>query len=44
MPDPQWTAVDDHVTDLVVRPDAALEAAVAATASAGMRLASPPGS
>ena len=36
MPDPQWTAVDDYVTDLIVRPDAALEAAVAATAAAGM--------
>ena len=36
MADPQWTAVDDYVTDLIVRPDAALEAAVAATAAAGM--------
>ncbi len=36
MPDPQWTAVDDYVTDLIVRPDAALDAAVAATAEAGM--------
>ncbi len=36
MPDPRWTAVDDYVTDLIVRPDAALEAAVAATAAAGM--------
>jgi predicted O-methyltransferase YrrM len=36
MPDPQWTAVDDYVTDLIVRPDAALNAAVTATAEAGM--------
>ena len=36
MPDPRWTAVDDYVTGLIVRPDAALEAAVAATAAAGM--------
>ncbi len=36
MADPLWTAVDDYVTDLIVRPDAALEAAVAATAAAGM--------
>jgi predicted O-methyltransferase YrrM len=36
MPDPQWTAVDDYVTDLIVRPDAALDAAVIATAEASM--------
>ena len=32
----QWTAADDFVTDLVVRPDRALESAQAATAEAGM--------
>jgi predicted O-methyltransferase YrrM len=32
----QWTAVDDYVTGLVVKPDAALENALDATAGAGM--------
>jgi predicted O-methyltransferase YrrM len=37
MPDPNtWSAVDDYVTDTIVRPDAALSAAVDATAAAGM--------
>jgi predicted O-methyltransferase YrrM len=31
-----WTAVDDYITGLVVQPDAALNAAVDATAAAGM--------
>ncbi len=44
MPEPQWTAVDEYVNRLVVRPDAALDQAVAATAAAGMPLinVSPP--
>ena len=32
----QWTAVDEYVSGLVVRPDPALESALAATADAGM--------
>ena len=32
----QWTAVDDFLNETVVRPDAALDAALAATAEAGM--------
>jgi predicted O-methyltransferase YrrM len=32
----QWTAVDEYITDLLVRPDAALNAALAAGAAAGM--------
>ena len=32
----QWAAVDDYINDLVVRPDAALDDALAATAAAGM--------
>jgi predicted O-methyltransferase YrrM len=31
-----WTAVDDYVTDLLVGPDAALDNALSATATAGM--------
>jgi predicted O-methyltransferase YrrM len=31
-----WTTVDEYITDLVVQPDAALNAAVDATAAAGM--------
>jgi predicted O-methyltransferase YrrM len=40
MPDPQWNTVDEYVNRLVVRPDAALDQAVAATAAAGMPLIS----
>ncbi len=36
MPEQQWTAVDDYITQLLVQPDAALDEAVAATAAAGM--------
>ncbi len=36
MPDPTWTAVDRYLTDLFVPPDAALEAALAASAAAGL--------
>ena len=36
MPEQQWTAVDDYVTQLLVQPDAALDEAVAATAAAGL--------
>jgi predicted O-methyltransferase YrrM len=38
MPDPSevWTSVDEYITGLVVQPDAALNAAVDATAAAGM--------
>jgi predicted O-methyltransferase YrrM len=42
MPDPaepsqeEWTAVDEYVTKLLVKPDAALETALQATAEAGM--------
>jgi predicted O-methyltransferase YrrM len=32
----QWTAVDSYVTDLIVRPDAALDAALEASAAAGL--------
>ncbi len=32
----QWTAVDEYINTLVVRPDAALDAALAAAAAAGM--------
>jgi predicted O-methyltransferase YrrM len=35
-PQDQWTAVDEYVTELLVRPDAALEGALASTAAAGM--------
>ncbi len=31
-----WTAVDGYITDLLVRPDAALDAALAASAEAGL--------
>lgn len=36
MAENQWTAVDDYVNALVVRPDAALDSALEATAAAGM--------
>jgi predicted O-methyltransferase YrrM len=36
MTDQPWITVDDYVNDLVVRPDAALTEALAATAGAGM--------
>lgn len=36
MAENQWTAVDDYVNGLVVRPDAVLDAALDATAAAGM--------
>ncbi len=36
MPQEEWTAVDDYLTGLVVRPDAALDAAAQATAAAGL--------
>src|SRR5882724_2671157 len=32
----QWTAVDRYITDLLVRPDASLDAALKASASAGL--------
>ncbi len=32
----QWTAVDRYVTDLLVKPDATLEAALQASAAAGL--------
>ena len=32
----QWTAVDQYITDLVVRPDAALDAALDSLAAAGL--------
>ncbi|HEV3446190.1 MAG TPA: O-methyltransferase, partial [Gemmataceae bacterium] len=32
----QWTAVDRYITDLLVRPDAALEAALEASVAAGL--------
>jgi predicted O-methyltransferase YrrM len=32
----EWTAVDEYVTELLAKPDAALEAALGATANAGM--------
>jgi predicted O-methyltransferase YrrM len=35
-PQPQWTAVDDYLTDLVVQSDPALEAARAASREAGL--------
>jgi predicted O-methyltransferase YrrM len=35
-PQPQWTAVDDYLTDLVVQPDPALEAARTASREAGL--------
>ena len=38
MTDNQWTAVDRYITDLFVPPDAALDAALKATADAGMPL------
>jgi predicted O-methyltransferase YrrM len=38
MPDPKWNAVDEYVNRLVVRADAPLDQAVAATAAAGMPL------
>ena len=34
--EPQWTAVDDYVTAKLVRPDAALDAALADAAAANM--------
>ena len=36
MPNPTWTAVDRYLTDLFVPPDAALDAALAASAAAGL--------
>src|SRR4051794_1914954 len=36
MSDERWNAVDRYVTDLLVPPDAALEAALAANAAAGL--------
>jgi predicted O-methyltransferase YrrM len=36
MNSPQWTAVDRYITDLFVRPDPALEAALEASAAAGL--------
>jgi predicted O-methyltransferase YrrM len=36
MPEQQWSAVDDYLNQLVVRPDAALDQALRATAEAGM--------
>src|SRR3954469_17854791 len=36
MSDERWNAVDRYVTDLLVPPDAALDAALAATAAAGL--------
>src|SRR6185503_12263881 len=36
MPQDQWTAVDRYIADLFVRPDPALDAALQATADAGM--------
>ena len=38
MSQPQWTAVDNYITDLFVPPDPALDAALQATADAGMPL------
>lgn len=35
-PEPLWTKVDRYITDLLVRPDAALEAAVQASKAAGL--------
>jgi predicted O-methyltransferase YrrM len=32
----QWTAVDQYITEMLVRPDAALDAALASAAAAGM--------
>ena len=36
MPQSQWTAVDRYLTDLLVRPDPALDAALAASTAAGL--------
>ena len=36
MPDPTWTAVDRYLTDLFVPPDAALDAALEASAAASL--------
>jgi predicted O-methyltransferase YrrM len=36
MSEQQWSAVDDYINDLVVRPDEALDRALTATADAGM--------
>ena len=38
MSQPQWTAVDNYITDLFVPPDPTLDAALQATADAGMPL------
>src|SRR2546423_4854291 len=36
MPQEQWTAVDRYITDLLVPPDPALEAALQSSAAAGL--------
>ena len=36
MTDPLWTAVDDYIGGLFLTPDAALEAALADSAAAGL--------
>jgi predicted O-methyltransferase YrrM len=36
MTNPQWTAVDAYITDLLVTPDSALDAALAASEAAGL--------
>src|SRR2546421_12554602 len=36
MPQEQWTAVDRYITDLLVPPDAALDAALQSSAAAGL--------
>src|SRR5215211_4934147 len=36
MPDPQWTAVDRYLTDLLVASDPALDEALRASATAGL--------